>query len=67
MNNLVSIPSRSCSLQLLSAPNQWTNLLQNGNPVDIAYFNFRKAFDLVPHEHLLSKLLTYDIEGKLHG
>lgn len=45
------VPSRSCSLQLLSAVNQWPSLLQDGNPVDIAYFDFRKAFDSVPHEH----------------
>ena len=37
------VPTRSCSLQLLSALNQWTNLLQNGNPVDIAYFDFCKS------------------------
>ena len=71
INNLIMINNviwfRSCSLQLLSAVNHWTNLLQDGNPVDIAYFDFRKAFDLVPHKCLLSKLLPYGIEGEIHG
>ena len=37
------------------------------NPVyiDIPYFDFHTVFNSIPHEHLLSKLLSYDIEGVL--
>lgn len=47
--------------------NSWINLLQDGNSVDIAYFDFHKAFDSVPHERLLSTLLSYGIEEEIHG
>ena len=34
-------------------------------PVDAAYLDFKKAFDSVPHQRLLSKLSGYGISGKL--
>ena len=37
----------------------WTRILDNGNDVDIIYLYFRKAFDCVPHQCLLSKLKAY--------
>ena len=33
--------------------------------MDIAYLDFAKAFDAVPHKRLLSKLSSYGIRGKL--
>ena len=38
-------------------------LLQDGNSVNIAYFNFHRAFDSIPYGSLL---LSYGIDGKLH-
>ena len=33
----------------------WTEMLDNGSPVDAIYLDFRKAFDFVSHERLLEK------------
>ena len=34
--------------------------------VDLIMLDFSKAFDTVPHQHLLKKLSFYGIDGKLH-
>ena len=39
--------------------------LDNDVPVDAAYLDFRKAFDTVPHQRLISKLKTYNIKGPI--
>ena len=39
--------------------------VDRGEPVDVLYFDFRKAFDRVPHERLLLKLKALGIEGRL--
>ena len=43
----------------------WTNKIQQGHPVDVLYFGFKKVFDKVPHERLLIKLKVYGITRKL--
>ena len=48
---------------LLYAVDHLTKALDNGNDVDIIYLDFRKAFDCVLHERLLSKLRSYGISG----
>jgi len=55
---------RSCVTQLLTALNCWTKILEEGCSVDI-YFDFVKAFDSVPHTHLLTKLESYALTGNL--
>ena len=43
----------------------WTDALQCGLPVDVIYFDFKKAFNSVPHAHLLTKLKAYGTSGRL--
>ena len=38
--------------------------MDSGNGVDVAYFNYAKAFDKVSHRLLLIKLSRYGIDGK---
>lgn len=59
------IPGRSVITNLLACMNDWSNLADNGSPVDIIYIDFAKAFDRVPHRRLLSKLEHFGIRGHL--
>ena len=44
---------RSCLTNLLESVESWTEILEEGNCIDVAYLDFRKAFDLVSHELLI--------------
>ena len=50
------VPHRTCTTNLLAALDKWTELLDEGTPVDVIYLDFAKAFDSVPHQRLLLKL-----------
>ena len=54
---------RSCVTQLMEVMEDLTASLDDKNPVDVVYFDFRKAFDSVPHERLLLKMEAYGIVG----
>ena len=41
---------RSCNLQLLEAPLEWSCMVDNSEGVYILYHDYSKAFDTVPHE-----------------
>ena len=58
-------PLRSCATQLLGALEEWTRLMEEGEPVDVAYLDFRCAFDSVPHLRLLQKLHDMGVRGLL--
>ena len=70
-NNLISekqhgfVPKKNCMTNLLICLEKWTTLLDNGFPVDVIDRNFAKAFDRVPHQRLLKKMINLGISGKI--
>jgi len=40
---------------------EWSAELDSGGEIDVIYTNFAKAFDIVPHHRLLSKLIKVHI------
>ena len=56
---------RSCLSNLLTFLDDVTNLLDNGDCVDVAYLDFAKAFDKIPHQRLISKLRNHGIDGNV--
>ena len=49
----------SCESQLILLYQDVKSSVDNKKSVDLAFIDFSKAFDRVPHEHLLAKLKTY--------
>jgi len=49
------VPGCSRMTQLPITLDRWTELLDGGDPVDVIYFDFRKAFDTVLHRRLIKK------------
>lgn len=56
---------RSCVTQLLEVIEDISKLLDDGFDIDVLYLDFKKAFDTVPHERLIVKLLAYGISGSV--
>ena len=71
INNLLSpyqfgfMPGRSCSTQLLLILDYLTCHLDNAYSIDVIYLDFQKAFDTVPHQRLLQKLISFGIHGNV--
>ena len=55
------IPKRSTVTNLTCLMNYTSEALHNNSQVDIIYFDFKSAFDTVPHGLLLLKLLNLNI------
>ena len=51
------VPKKSCMTQLLQAMEDWAEVLDSGNSIDVLYLDFKKAVDSVPHERLLRKTI----------
>ena len=70
-NNLLTnqqygfVSKRSTILQLLHVLEEWTSALDCNKDIDVAYMDFQKAFDKVPHRRLLHKISRYNIQGAL--
>ena len=70
-NNLISpqqhgfVKGRSCQTNIMLCLERWTRMVDEGKSVDVAYFDYSKAFDKVSHRLLKLKLKGYGIRGKL--
>ena len=56
---------RSFVTQLLHVIDDLSDMFDNGDPIDIIYLDFKKAFDKVSHQRLAVKLVSYGIASKL--
>jgi len=59
------VPGRSCTTQLLTILDLWTEIFDSGDPIDAVYLDFRKAFDSVPHQRLYAKIAAYAFNNKV--
>ena len=62
-NQFAYMEGRSKLLELLSCYDDWAKSRNNKKPTDIAFLDFSKAFDSVPHERLLFKFERHGIDG----
>ena len=59
------VKGKSCLSNLLETMDSVMELMEEGIPVDILFFDFKKAFDRVPHNRLILKLQCLGIDGKV--
>ncbi len=55
---------RSCETQPLITTEDLLLAIDKGKQVDMSILDFNKAFDMVPHQRLMTKLEHYRIRGK---
>uniref|UniRef100_A0A4W3I0M1 Reverse transcriptase domain-containing protein n=1 Tax=Callorhinchus milii TaxID=7868 RepID=A0A4W3I0M1_CALMI len=56
---------KSCLNNLLEFFEDVSSRLERGEPVDVVYLDFKKAFDKVPHKRLLHKVKAHGINGNI--
>ena len=59
------LPHKSCTSNLLEFLEVITQEIYKGTPVDVLYLDFSKAFDKVPHQRLLLKIESLNIQGNI--
>ena len=70
-NNLLSdhqhgfTANRSCLTNLLTTLEMVTKAVDDGDCVDMIYFDYKKAFDKVAHHRLICKLKSFCFQGNL--
>lgn len=60
------VPKRSVVTNLLVCVDEWTKAWDDGNPMDVVYLDYEKAFDRVPIKRLLGKLEHFGVREKLY-
>jgi hypothetical protein len=58
--------NKSCTTNLLEFMEKITEAADRGEPIDVIYLDFAKAFDKVPRERLLKKLQAHGVTGNVH-
>jgi len=56
---------KSCLSNLLVFLDKVTRCIDDGDNIDVVYLDFAKAFDKVPHQRLLLKLIEHGIGNKV--
>jgi len=59
------VDGRSCTTQLITVIDAWSDIIDRGGVVDAIYLDFAKAFDTVPHKRLIHKLDSYGVNGNV--
>ena len=59
------VKGRSCVTNLLEFLEFVCGCVDSGQPVDVIYLDFQKAFDKVPHRRLLAKVKAHGIDGMI--
>ena len=57
--------NRSCQTNLIEFMDLITKFIDAGDPVDVVYLDFSKAFDKISHQKLCSKLKAHGINGNV--
>ena len=61
------LEGRSTTTALIKCTDDWLKELELGNDICAIFFDFRKAFDSVPHEPLLRKLSALNLDDCILG
>ena len=59
------LPYNSCTSNHLEFLEVITQEIDKGTPVDVLYLDFSKAIDKVPHQRLLLKIESLNIQGNI--
>ena len=59
------VQGKSCQTQLLTVTEEWTRWMEERKPFDCLYFDYKKAFDSVPHIRLMRKIENCGIIGQV--
>ena len=58
---------QSTVLQILVILDKWTQIIVEGGSIECIYCDFKKAFDKIPYQRLLTKVESYGIKGEILG
>ena len=60
------LEGRSTVTALLQVSDQWLQALEDGHDICAVFFDFRKAFDSVPHEPLMTKFYSLNLDERIN-